>query len=106
MKVYVVSFVSSGRARYSGVYSVFDSLEKATIAIGNYCEYNNESIYSINYDKQKRAFVSHGVSLVQIKLLSTKNCPSFITTVWIFAFTSNESVFVYELPYPQKPAEE
>lgn len=48
MKVYVVSFVGDSYVRYEGVYSVFDSLERATIAIGNYCEHNNE--YICDYD--------------------------------------------------------
>lgn len=50
MKVYVVSFVGGSYGRYEGVYSVFNSWEKAVIAIENYCKHNNEYIGDYDND--------------------------------------------------------
>lgn len=75
MKVYVVSFVGNGYARYSGIYSVFDSLEKATIAIGNYCEHNNESIYDYDNDDITtwHFFTTQGTYVIERMKLNEEN---------------------------------
>lgn len=77
MTVYVLSFFGNGTLPdfIDGVYGVFDSRERAFLAVGHNCEVHNEEIYDYEYDLTLwRFFTDKGTYVIESMKLNDEGC--------------------------------
>lgn len=68
MTMYVLSFYGNGEIPHAinGVYGVFDSLARAMVAVGHYCDNFNETVYDYDVDPDMwRYFTNKGTYVIE-----------------------------------------
>ena len=67
MMMYVLSFCGNGNTSViDGVYGVFDSIQKAFLAVGHYCDAYDELIYDFeNGERMWRFFTNKGTYAIE-----------------------------------------